>query len=89
MVVSDHPGSTLAFVSAAGIGIGPAVAFDLFVPAGTNLMLRMRDVYVPYSEGSVELTFSCNSADFDRQKIEFMLMLNSFRLLDKDTKINP
>ena len=88
-VTSDHPGATLAGISNAGTGVGPAVSFDLFVPAGTNLMLRMRDIYVPYSEGSVELTFSCNSVDFDQQKIEFMQAVNSLRLLGKNTTTNP
>jgi hypothetical protein len=88
-VVSNRPGATLAAISTAGTGVGPAVSYDLFQPAGKDLMLRVRDVYVPYSEGSVELTFSCNSADFDKQKIEFMQAVNSFRLLDKNATTNP
>jgi hypothetical protein len=88
-VVSSRAGATLASISPAGTGVGPAVSFDLFVPAGNNLMLRMRDIYVSYALGSVELTFSCNMADFDKQKNEFMLAVNSFRLLDKNTTTNP
>ena len=88
-VLSNHTGATLAGISSAGTGIGPAVSYDLFQPAGKDLMLRVRDIYVAYSEGSVELTFSCNSADFDRQKIEFMQAVNSFRSLDKNATINP
>jgi hypothetical protein len=88
-VVSNHSGATLAAILNAGTGVGPAVAYDLFQPAAKDLMLRIREIYVPYSEGSVELTFSCNSADFDRQKIEFMQAVNSFRLLDKNATLNP
>jgi hypothetical protein len=89
LVVSDHPGASLAATSVAGTGVGPAVSFDLFVPAGNGLMLRMRDIYVSYARGSVQLTFSCSSADFDKEKIEFMQAANSFRLLDKNTTTNP
>ncbi len=60
-----------------------------FSPAGNGLLLRIRDVYVAYPEGSVEMTFSCNSAEFDKQKLGFMRQLNSFRLLSKDVKTNP
>lgn len=88
-VISNHSGAALASISQAGTGVGPAVSYDLFVPAGHNLTLRMRDIYVSYAEGSVELTFSCDIADFDKQKLEFMLAVNSFRLLDKNATINP
>ena len=56
---------------------------------GGTLMLRIRDVYVAYPQGSVELTFSCDNADFDKQKIEFMLAVNSLRTYDKNITTNP
>lgn len=88
-VAANRPTASLVISSTAGTGLGPAQSFDLFQPAGNSLMLRIRDAYVAYPEGSVEFTFSCASADFDKKKVEFMLLLNSFRLLNKDTKINP
>jgi hypothetical protein len=88
-VAAGHPGASLVASSTAGTGIGPGQSFDLFQPAGTGLLLRIRDVFVAYPEGSVELTFSCNSAEFDKQKLGFMRQLNSFRLLPKDVKTNP
>lgn len=81
-VAAKHPGASLV----AAWGFGPATSFDLFRPAGNGLMLRIRDAYVAYPEGNVELTFTCNSADFDKQKLAFMRLLNSFRLLPKDDK---
>jgi hypothetical protein len=88
-VAAHHPGASLVGSSMSATGFGPAQCFDLFQPAGNGLMLRIRDVYVAYPEGSVELTFSCNSADFDKQKYSFGRLLNSFRLLPKDAKTNP
>jgi hypothetical protein len=88
-VAARHPGASLVASAMAGTGFGPAQSFDLYRPAGNGLLLRIRDVYVAYPEGSAELTISCNSADFDKQKIGFMQQLNSFRLLPKDVKTNP
>ncbi|HUD84173.1 MAG TPA: hypothetical protein VMQ67_11750 [Candidatus Saccharimonadales bacterium] len=84
-VAANHPGASLVASST----FGPAQSFDLFLPAGNGLLLRIRDAYVAYPEGSVELTFSCNSADFDKQKLGFARLLNSFRSLPKDVNKNP
>lgn len=89
MVAANHPGASLVASAAASTGFGAAQSFDLFQPAGNALMLRIRDVYAAYSEGSVELTFSCNSVDFDKEKLGFAHLLNSFRLLPKDGKRKP
>jgi hypothetical protein len=88
-VAANHPGASLVASAPASTAFGPAQSFDLFQPAGNGLMLRIRDVFAAYPEGSSELTFSCNSADFDKQKREFGRVLNSFRLLPKDGKTNP
>jgi hypothetical protein len=88
-VAANHHGASLVASSAASTAFGPAESFDLFQPAGNGAMLRMRDVFAAYPEGSVELTLSCDSADFDKQKRGFGLLLNSFRLLPRDAKKNP
>jgi hypothetical protein len=88
-VAASHPGASLVASSPATTGFGSGYSFDLFRPAGNGLLLRIRDVYVAYPEGSIEMTFSCNSTDFDKQKLGFMRQLNSFRLLPKDAKTNP
>ncbi len=69
--------------------LAPAQSFELFRPAGNGALLRVRDVFAAYREGSVELTFSCNSANFDAEKPRFTQLLNSFRSLPKDVKTNP
>jgi len=88
-VAANHRAASLVASSPASTGFGPAQSFDLFQPAGNGLMLRTREVFASYPEGSVELTFSCNSADFDKLKREFGRLLNSFRLVPKDGKTNP
>jgi hypothetical protein len=88
-VAASYRTASLVASSAASTGFGPALSFELYQPAGKGLMLRIRDVYASYAEGSVELTFSCNNNDFDKQKIGFMRLLNSFRLVAKDDKVNP
>ncbi len=85
-VAANHPGASLVASSVSATDFGPAQTFELFQPADGGLMLRIRDVYVAYPEGSVELTFSCNDADFDKQKLGFARLLNSFHLLPKDVK---
>jgi hypothetical protein len=88
-VAANHPGASLVASTAASTGFGPAQSFELFRPAGNGVLLRVRDVFAAYPEGSAELTFSCNSADFDKEKPRFTQLLNSFRLLAKDGKTNP
>jgi hypothetical protein len=88
-VAANHLGASLVASSASSTGFGPALSFDLFQPASNGLLLRIRDVFAAYSKGSVELTFSCNSGDFDKEKLGFMRLLNSFHSLAKSVKSNP
>ena len=88
-VAANHPGASLVTSSASFTDFGPAQSFDLFQPAVTGELQRIRDTYVAYPEGSVELAFSCNSSEFEKEKLDFARLLNSFRLLGKDVKINP
>jgi hypothetical protein len=88
-VAARHQGASLVATSAASTGFGTALSFELFRPAANGLMLRTRDVYAAYPEGSVELAFSCSSVEFDKQKLGFARLLNSFRLLTKDAKTTP
>jgi hypothetical protein len=88
-VAANHPGASLVESSVSSTDFGPAQSFDLFRPAGNGLMLRIRDTYVASPQGSVEFTFSCNGADFEKEKLGFARLLNSFRLLPKDDKKNP
>jgi hypothetical protein len=88
-VAANHPGASLVSSSVVPTDFGPSQSFDLFQPAANGTLVRIRDAYVAYPEGSVELTFSCNSADFDKKKFGFARLLYSFRLLPKDAKTNP
>jgi hypothetical protein len=88
-VAANHPRASLVGSSGSATDFGPSQSFDLFQPAGNGFLLRIRDAYAAYPEGSVEFTFSCNSADFDKQKLGFARLLYSFHMLRKDVKNNP
>jgi len=89
LVAANHPKATLISSAQSSTSLGPAQTFDLMQPAANGSIVRIRDAYVAYPEGSVELTFSCNSADFDKKKFGFARLLYSFRLLTKDAKGTP
>ena len=56
------------------------LCFDLFLPAAQQSDVRIRDAFISYPEGSFEFTFSCNGADYDKSRLGFRWLLNSFRL---------
>jgi hypothetical protein len=88
-VAANHPKASLVSSAQSTTALGPAQIFDLMQPAANGSIVRMRDAYVAYPEGSVELSFSCNSADFDKKKFGFARLLYSFRLVTKDAKGTP
>jgi hypothetical protein len=60
--------------------------FDLFQPTAGKPTLRMRDAYVSCREGSVEFTLSCDLAGYDKARLSFAWLLNSFRSADETAK---
>lgn len=87
-VAAKNPEASLVQSSVSYTDFGPAYSFDLFRPASGGLMLHNRDAYVAYPEGSAEFTFSCDESGFDKQKLAFSRVLNSFRAVPKDDKKN-
>lgn len=88
-VAAKHPMASLVKSSICYTDFGQGQYFELFQPADGGLMLKLREAYVSYPEGSVEFTLSCNGADYDKQKLSFTRLLNSFRSLPDDVTKNP
>jgi hypothetical protein len=65
---------------------GSGLVFDLFQPAADNMMVRMRDAYIPFAEGSFEFTLSCDLREYDKNRLSFVWLLNSFRLRTEPAK---
>jgi len=88
-VLENNRGASLVQAVRCFTGSGPGLCFDLVRPLSGGLVLRMRDAYVSCAQGSFEFFFSCNGADYDRQKLGFERLLNSFRALPKPAKKEP
>jgi hypothetical protein len=67
---------------------GQGLLFDLFQPAAGNLTMRIRDAFVSFAEGSFEFTLTCDSRDYDENRLSFAWLLNSFRLQPQSAKTN-
>jgi len=87
-VAAKYPTASLVSSSSCFTDFGQGQCFELFLPTGDGLMLRMRDAYVSHPAGSVEFTFSCNGADYDKQKLFFSRLLNSFQRVKESAKRN-
>jgi hypothetical protein len=88
-VAKKHPSASLVQTSSSFTGFGKGLLFDLFQPEAGDLTLRMRDAYVSFAEGSFEFTLSCNVRDYDKNRLSFAWLLNSFRLQSESAKKNP
>lgn len=88
-VAGNHGTASLVGTASSRTDLGALETFDLFQPAANGLIVRLRDAFVAYPEGSVEFMFSCNNTDFDKQKLGFSRLVYSFRMLPKDAKNNP
>jgi hypothetical protein len=89
VVTKDHPGATLVQSAPCVSDYGPGLCFDLSIPERNNLTLRLSDAYIPYPAGSFEFIFSCNGADYDKNRLDFIWLLNSFRSQPKPAKTEP
>jgi hypothetical protein len=89
LVAKKHPGASLVQSSSCISDYGSGLCFDLFQPTQNNLTVRIRDAYFSYPEGSFEFTLTCNSADYDKSRLSFAWLLNSFRLQPEPAKKEP
>ena len=89
IAAKKHPGASLVQSSTCISDYGMGLCFDLFQPGPSGLMLRMRDAYFSYPEGSFEFLFSCNGADYDKSRLSFAWLLNSLRSRPGPVKKEP
>jgi hypothetical protein len=87
-VAANHSGASLVKSADCYTDFGRGQDFELFQPTRDGLMLKLRDAYVSYPEGSVEFTLSSNATDYDHEKRIFARLLNSFRCMPEDAKKN-
>jgi hypothetical protein len=85
-VAAKHPLASLVQTSPCPTQCGSGLLFDLFQPAGGNVTLRLRDAYVSIDEGSVEFTLSCDLADYDKARVSYAWLLNSFHSVVQPVK---
>jgi hypothetical protein len=76
--------SSTCFTSA-----GTGLVFDLFQPAAGNSTIRIRDGFLSFPEGSFEFTLSCDSREYDKNRLSYAWLLNSFRLQSQSANTNP
>jgi hypothetical protein len=86
IVAKKYPGASVLQSSPCVSDYGPGLCFDFVQPAPNGLALRIRDAYVAYPGGSFEFIFSCNGADYDKNRLSFAWLLNSFRSQPKSAK---
>jgi len=81
-VAARHPLASLVQISTCYTAYATGLMFDLFQPTAGKPTLRMREAYVACPEGSIEFTLTCNLADYDKARLSFAWLLNSFRSAD-------
>jgi hypothetical protein len=88
-VAKKYPTASLVQTSPCHTSGGMGLLFDLFQPAAGNLTMRIRDGFVSFPEGSFEFTLTCDSKEYDKNRLSFAWLLNSFRLQSESAKTNP
>ena len=88
-VAAKHPAASLVQTSPCYSQYASGLMFDLFQPTAGNLTLRTRDAYISTPEGSFEFTLSCDLADYDKARLSFAWLLNSFRSAAESAKKEP
>jgi hypothetical protein len=88
-VARKYPTASLVQTVPCLTSCGTGVMFDLFQPAAGNTTIRLRDAYVSFPEGSFEFTLSCDTREYDQNRLSFAWLLNSFRLQPQPANKNP
>jgi hypothetical protein len=87
IVARKYPSASFAQATPCNTSYGGGWLYEFFQPTAGNLMRRIKDGFVAFPEGSFEFTFTCDSRDYDQNRLSFAWLLNSFRLqADTDTK---
>jgi hypothetical protein len=88
-VARKYPTASLVQSSTCFTSCGAGLVFDLFQPASGNSTIRIRDGFVSVPEGSFEFTLSCDLKDYDKNRLSFAWLLNSFRLQTSSATTTP
>jgi len=88
-VAQKYSTASLVQTSSCHTSCGMGLLFDLFQPAAGNSTMRIRDGFVSFPQGSFEFTLSCDSSDYDKSRLSFAWLLNSFRLQSQSANTNP
>lgn len=88
-VARKYPTGSLVRTSTCHSGCGGGLLFDIFQPISKEAMVHIRDGFVSVAEGSFEFTFSCDARDYEKNRLAFAWMLNSFRLRPEPAKNTP
>jgi len=88
-VAIKHATASLVQTSPCRTSCGTGLLFDLFQPATSNLTMRIRDGFISFPEGSFEFTLSCDLREYDKHRLAFAGLLNSFRLQAEPVKKEP
>jgi hypothetical protein len=89
LVARKHATASLVQTSPCYADCGQGLLFDLFQPAANNSMVRIRDAYISFPEGSFEFTLSCDLREYDKNRISLVWLLNSFRQRPEPAKKRP
>jgi hypothetical protein len=88
-VAQKYSTASLVQTSPCHTSCGVGLLFDLFQPAAGNSTMRIRDGYISFPEGSFEFTLSCDAKEYDKNRLSFAWLLNSFRLQTPSATTNP
>ncbi len=80
IVVQKYATASLAQASTCFTSCGAGSMFEFFQPAAGNTTIRIKDAYLSFAGGSFEFTLQCDSRDYDKNRLSFAWLLNSFRL---------
>jgi hypothetical protein len=88
-VANKYAAASLVQTSPCHTSYRTGLLFDLFQPAAGDLTMRIRDGFISFPEGSFEFTLSCDVRQYDKNRISFAWLLNSFRLQAEPARKNP
>lgn len=80
-----HPGATILLSSVCPTSYQPGVLFDMQRVAGPGIMQRIRHAFVAQPAGQVEFDLTASDEEYEKAKLAFTSLLQSFRV----TPIKP
>jgi hypothetical protein len=78
--MAANPGGIFLLMAGNPTAWRPAKYVDSVRKLEENITIKRRHAFIPCPEGIVELVLSANSANFEKGRLAFGLMLSSFQL---------